>query len=316
MVTVEISKLKGIVVAKKANYYVVKIDLTHVESSLDNALNTDQNLRFLCTLRRRMMHNGMLVNVGDYVVIDSLDWHGSRAVIVELEPRISLLERPPVANITEIFVVLSVKNPDFYAEQASRFLLTAERSKVNVVLLLTKIDLISNDELMSLIDRVKGWGYEPLAVSAKTGKGIKQVIGQFQNSNLSVLCGPSGVGKSSLINLMIPSETIATGKLSRKLQRGRNTTRHVQLYSLKKQGALVADTPGFNMPNLEVDSLDLQFLFPELRSQLDVSNNCKFRDCLHCEEPGCRIEKSWERYPLYRKFLEENINSRRLFRED
>lgn len=311
----ETSTYKGRVVAKKANFYVVQIDVNHAHWSAKNVSQSDSYVRFLCTVRRRIIYSGTVIYVGDYVVIGSIDWQANRAIIINLEPRTSLLGRPPVANISEVVVVLSVKNPDFYVEQASRFLLIAERSKVKIGLILTKIDLISNQELILLIERLKGWGYTPLAVSIKTGEGVRKVIKQFENSNLSVLCGPSGVGKSSLINLIIPNEIIATGGLSKKLQRGKHTTRHVQLYSLK-EGSLVADTPGFNIPALDLESYDLQFLFPELRNQLESIDSCRFRDCLHCNEPGCIIDKDWERYPHYIKYLEENINFRRLSQED
>ncbi len=311
---VESSSLKGRVVAKKANYFIVQPDINSFKNFYHDDLIPNKNFRFLCTSRRRMIHFGMVVNVGDFVVLDSIDWKTNRAVIVELEPRTSFLSRPPVANVTQVVVVLSVKSPDFYVEQASRFLLTAERSKVNVGLILTKTDLISNEELNYLINRLSGWGYKPMVVSMKTGIGVKQIKDKFFNSNLSVLCGPSGVGKSSLINLMISDEIIATGNLSRKLQRGRHTTRNVQLYSLG-EGIFVADTPGFNRPDLQCDSLDLQFLFPEFRCQSEV-DNCRFRDCLHCDEPGCSFDKSWERYPQYRKLLDENIKSRHLSLED
>jgi len=118
--------------------------------------------------------------------------------------------------------------------------------------------------------------------------------------------GPSGVGKSSLINYLIPGKSIPVGDLSKKLKRGKHTTRHVELFSLGQE-SFIADTPGFNKPDFDIKPHSLGRLFPEIRSQLK-NKKCKFRNCLHLDEPGCIISRNWERYDTYRNFVKEMIN--------
>ena len=140
--------------------------------------------------------------------------------------------------------------------------------------------------------------------------GIDSLINHLKASKLAVLCGPSGTGKSSLLKYILPQQPITIGNLSGKLRRGRNTTRNVELYSLA-EGNFVADSPGFNRPELKVSAINLQALFPELRNQKTTAS-CKFRDCLHVDEPGCSVNTDWERYSHYIKLLGEIISSRRL----
>ena len=149
--------------------------------------------------------------------------------------------------------------------------------------------------------RLRGWGYDPLALSSATGAGIDALRQRLAAAQLSVLCGPSGVGKSSLLNQLRPDLQLRTAAVSGRLQRGRHTTRHVELFPLGPS-ARVADTPGFNRPDLPEDPQELGVLFPELRQQLDPWP-CRFRDCLHRGEPGCGVSTDWERYALYKLSL-------------
>ncbi len=295
------SPILGLVMALKANYYEVEIDIENLKLSVPSI---NKHSRFLCTSRSRLIHNGYSVNVGDRVWIDSIDWQLQRAVVTSVVPRKNLLVRPPVANVTEVVVALSLKEPAFVVDQACRFLLMAEHTHVNVHLLLTKIDLISSVYLAEQLFRFSKWGYKPLAISVKTGEGLDDLRELFSAANkLIVICGPSGVGKSSLLNTLESSISLKVGSLSRRLQRGRHTTRDVQLFPIGN-GSLIADTPGFNRADLQCEAMRLPMLFPEVRNQL-MDRMCKFRDCLHREEPGCIINKDWERYPLYRSYIDE-----------
>ena len=140
-------------------------------------------------------------------------------------------------------------------------------------------------------------------VSTQSGMGLEALRVQLASAPISVLCGPSGVGKSSLLNGLLPGLTLRVGAVSGRLQRGRHTTRHVELHAIAP-GARVADTPGFNRPELPDDVRNLEVLFPELRAQLE-QHPCRFRDCLHRDEPGCGVTRDWERYPMYRRAVEE-----------
>ena len=159
---------------------------------------------------------------------------------------------------------------------------------------------------------MQGWGYEPILVSTHSGLGLEQLRAQLANIPISVLCGPSGVGKSALLNGLLPGLALRVGALSGRLQRGRHTTRHVELHEFA-HGSRVADTPGFNRPELPDDVSNLEVLFPELRAQL-AQHPCRFRDCLHRDEPGCGVTRDWERYPMYRRAVEELMDVSRPFR--
>ena len=142
--------------------------------------------------------------------------------------------------------------------------------------------------------------------------GLDELRAQLSTVPISVLCGPSGVGKSSLLNGLLPGLALRVGAVSGRLQRGRHTTRHVELHAFSP-GCRVADTPGFNRPDLPNDVSNLEVLFPELRVQLE-HHPCRFRDCLHRDEPGCGVTRDWERYPMYRKAVEELLEINRSFR--
>ena len=286
----------GIVVALQANYLEVELD----------AAPEGCPARLLCTRRSRLTHRGQEVNVGDRVRVDAIDANAARAVVSEVSPRQSWLTRPPVANVSLVVVALAVDQPAFDPDQASRFLLTAERTGLDVQLVLTKVDLVSAEALTQLCGRLRGWGYDPLPLSSESGSGIKVLQKRLQSTTLAVLCGPSGVGKSSVLNSLLPHLSLRVGAVSGRLQRGRHTTRHVELFPIGDE-ARVADTPGFNRPELPDDPHELGVLFPELRRQLDPWP-CRFRDCLHRGEPGCGVSKSWERYGLYIKALDEVVS--------
>ncbi|MFM1899716.1 MAG: putative GTPase engC [Cyanobacteriota bacterium] len=279
------------VVALQANYLEVELD------------DPEAGLRLLCTRRTRLAHRGAAVHVGDRVWVEAIDREHNRAVVAEVDPRSSWLTRPPVANVTAVVVALAVEQPAFDPDQASRFLLTAEQTGLQVHVLLSKCDLIPAEQQQALVERLRGWGYDPLAVSSRTGMGLEMLRSRLAQGSLSVLCGPSGVGKSSLLNGLIPGLELRVAAVSGRLQRGRHTTRHVELHTLPS-GARVADTPGFNRPELPGDVQNLEVLFPELRRHLE-DQPCRFRDCLHRGEPGCGIDQDWDRYPLYRRAVEE-----------
>lgn len=279
------------VVALQANYLEVELD------------DPEAGQRLLCTRRTRLAHRGAAVHVGDRVWVEAIDREHNRAVVAEVDPRSSWLTRPPVANVTAVVVALAVEQPAFDPDQASRFLLTAEQTGLEVHVLLSKCDLIPAEQQQALVERLRGWGYDALAVSSRTGMGLETLRSRLAQGSLSVLCGPSGVGKSSLLNGLIPGLELRVAAVSGRLQRGRHTTRHVELHTLPS-GARVADTPGFNRPELPGDVQNLEVLFPELRRRLEAQP-CRFRDCLHRGEPGCGIDQNWDRYPLYRRAVEE-----------
>ncbi len=299
------NKLKGVVVALKANFLIVEIDYKNFKNDSFDQLY--EKIRLLCTRRSKLDYQGLFIDVGDIVCVESIDYKNKIAVISEVEPRKSFLKRPAVANVTLVSICISVDEPLFDMEQTSRFLLTAECANIKPLIILTKIDLITKNDLVLYIDKFKSWGYDCIPVSIHNSQGIDSLIEQFRKTKLTVLAGPSGVGKTSLINYLIPAVSLPTSTVSKKLKRGTHTTRHVELFAIGN-GSLLADTPGFNRPEIVCEPSGFASLFPEFRTQL-AKSQCKFRNCLHRDEPGCLINKDLERYSFYRENLEEIINS-------
>lgn len=300
-------QLLGTVLAVQANFYTVQLD--EVGGEIREIGEQDSpHLPYppllLCTRRARLKKIGQDVMVGDRVIVEEPDWSGERGAIADVLPRQTQLDRPPIANVNQILLVFAVADPPLEPYQLSRFLVKAESSEVDVVLCLNKSDLVSAQAQQQISDRLSDWGYQPLLISVANQLNITQVA-SYLNNKITVIAGPSGVGKSSLINTLIPNANLRVGRVSGKLARGRHTTRHVELFELPN-GGLLADTPGFNQPDLDCTPEELVHCFPEARKRLAVAS-CRFSDCLHRDEPDCVVRGDWERYPHYLEFLTEAI---------
>jgi ribosome biogenesis GTPase len=289
------AELVGTVLAVQANYYRVQFDPASPQLE-------DIAPSLLCTRRTRLKKIGQQVMVGDRVIVEEPDWAGNRGAISEVLPRSSLLDRPAIANVNQILLVFAVADPPLEPYQLSRFLTKAESTDVDVKLCLNKCDLISEDEQSEIAERIGNWGYQPIFFSVSQGINLS-VLAECLNDKITVLAGASGVGKSSLINTLIPNANLRVGEVSGKLSRGRHTTRHVELFELPN-GGLLADTPGFNQPDLDCLPEELIHYFPEARAKL-ASGNCRFGNCLHRDEPDCVVRGEWERYEHYLEFVEE-----------
>jgi ribosome biogenesis GTPase / thiamine phosphate phosphatase len=283
--------LWGTVLAVQANYYRVRL------ASADWPVS-----ELLCIRRSRLKKTGQQVMVGDQVGIEEPDWAGQRGAIAQVLPRQTRLGRPPVANANQLLLVFALAEPDLDPYQLSRFLVTAESTDLEVALCLSKQDLVEPAQCQSWCDRIKQWGYRPILVSLALEQGLTVLAQQLQNK-LTVISGPSGVGKSSLINYLIPSLNLSTGAVSDRGGKGRHTTRHVELFELTA-GGLLADTPGFNQPALLGSAVELAACFPEIGQRL-AQASCQFNNCLHRDEPDCAVRGDWERYPHYLEFLAE-----------
>ena len=299
----------GTVIAIQANYYWVRLDQFPTTP-------------LLCTRRTRLKKIGQKVMVGDRVKVElpgsllplpkqahaSVDFanlaEGDLGAIAKLYPRRSVLARPPVANAEQICLVFSLADPPLDVWQLSRFLVQAEATGLKTILCLNKRDLVDSTAIAAWQDRLQGWGYDPFLVSVHSGEGIGNLRHRLEQGT-SLMAGPSGVGKSSLINALVPGVEQRVKQVSGKLRKGRHTTRHVELFTLPN-GGLLADTPGFNQPDLVIDAAQLIQLFPEVRHQV-ATQTCFFKDCLHRGEPDCAVGSTWERYEHYLTFLEEAL---------
>ncbi|MBW4470477.1 MAG: small ribosomal subunit biogenesis GTPase RsgA [Stenomitos rutilans HA7619-LM2] len=302
--------LLGTVLAVQANYYHVKLEGVGIGSRESKAGREGERtqptlpLMLLCTRRSRLKKIGQRVMVGDQVEVEEPDWEGGRGAIAQVLPRRSSLDRPPVANADQLLLVFALVDPMLDPYQLSHFLVKAETTQLKVCLCLNKSDLATTDEREYWCARLQQWGYAPILMSVQQAIGLAAVEAQL-GDRVTIVSGPSGVGKSSLINWLVPHSDLRVAAVSGKLGRGRHTTRHVELFELPT-GGLLADTPGFNQPDLDCTPEALATYFPEARSRLALAN-CQFSDCLHRDEPNCVVRGDWERYEHYLSFLDEAI---------
>jgi len=289
------SKYLGLVTKKFNEYFLV--DLKNEENSGNSEI-------FLCKVKKSINFKDQLIYVGDEVAIEKIDFKSKRAVITSLKKRKTLLVRPSVANISNIYVTFSVEDPELNLSQVNKFLISAESMEVEVSLILTKCDLISDKRRSYLLDKFEKWGYQVITLNLQKSDCFKNLLAELKQKECSIFMGPSGVGKTTLLNMIIPGLQNSTASVSNKIKRGKNTTRNVELFSISNQSYIV-DTPGFNMQPLEVDIRLLPNLYSEIYKQIiDKGIKCKFRNCLHVHDEGCNLNKSFERYSFYKEMIE------------
>ena len=300
-------KVKGLVIKKFSDFYLVQIKQNE---------NFEFNKKFLCKIKKTLNFSNQFVFVGDEVILNQIDLKNKRAIIESLVKRVNLLERPSVANISNIYIIISVEEPKLNLSQVNKFLLSAELMGVEVVLVLTKCDLITEQKRLFLIDKFQKWGYRPITLNLNNPDNFKIFLTQLKKKKCSIFVGPSGVGKTTLLNRIIPGLDNTTAPVSSKIKRGKNTTRNVELFSLSSKSYIV-DTPGFNMQKLEIDIEELPNLYPEISQQvIDQGIKCKFRNCLHINDDGCNLNKNFERYTFYKEMIESSKSHYYLIRGD
>lgn len=235
-----------------------------------------------CRARGKLRLGEISPLVGDRVLVT--DIASGKGVLSEILPRKNFFVRPAVANLDQMVIIASEAIPVTDPFLIDRLIAIAELRDCDALIVINKCDIESPRNLASMY---KGAGYRTVIVSAVTGEGIEELAGEIKG-RVSVFTGNSGVGKSSILNALEPGLRIPTGEVSRKLGRGRHTTRHVELFKLKN-GAIVADTPGFASFDAQEELLDkdrLQFGFREF---LPYVEKCRFRDCRHIKESGCAV---------------------------
>jgi len=291
------NKHLGLVTKKFNDFFLVDIK---------NQKNSGNSDKFLCKVRKSINFKNQLIYVGDKVLIENIDLKSKRATITSLKKRKNLLVRPSVANISNIYITFSVEEPALNLSQVNRFLISAESMGVEVSLILTKCDLISDARRSFLIEKFEKWGYQVITLKTEKSDYFNNLLVELKQKECSIFMGPSGVGKTTLLNKIIPGLQNSTATVSNKIKRGKNTTRNVELFSIANQSYIV-DTPGFNMQPLEVNFRLIPNLYPEIYKQvIEEEIKCKFRNCLHLNDEGCNLNKSFERYSFYKEMIESS----------
>lgn len=253
-----------------------------------------------CKLREVLKKQGEKPLVGDYVLFES-------NAISDIFPRTNFIPRPAVANVDQVVIVSALKNPELSFSQLNRYVAFAEYYGQEAVLCFNKEDLVEEDALLDEVKSIySGLGYKLVFTSAKEKFGLEQFLEVLEGKN-SVLCGSSGVGKSSLINSVCPNVVLRTKEISDRTLKGTHTTRHSEIIQISKDTRII-DTPGFS--NLKFEFLlpqNVDMLFREMRS---LREYCKFPDCLHISEVGCSVLENLDkihpsRYESYLEFVEE-----------
>lgn len=254
----------------------------------------------VCKVREVLKKRKEKIYVGDFVEFDN-------GVITEIIPRKNYIARPSVANIDQIIIVSALKEPDLKLSQLDRYIALAHYYNIPAKLCFNKNDLKWDKHLKEKISRIYGTlGFEIVYTSATEHNGIK-AFERLLKDKTSVLCGNSGVGKSSLINAINPDLHLKTKAVSDKLGRGTHTTRHCEIIKLNDSSRIV-DTPGFS--NVKFDFImpaDVDLLFDDIKIYRD---KCKYSDCLHIHEDGCNVLANIDkidssRYESYLTFVEE-----------
>lgn len=252
---------------------------------------------------------------GDFVEIAILDEDKKLGNIERILPRKNVLIRPAVANVDQALVIFALASPRPNFNLLDRFLVMMEKQQIPSIILFNKKDLVSEDEVGRMRAQYAGCGYRTEFISAARRDGTELVRSLLKGKTTTV-AGPSGVGKSSLINLLQKELLMETGAVSEKIERGRHTTRHTELLYVE-ENTYILDTPGFSSVDLiGVEKEELGGCFPEIRKR---EGQCRFVGCAHLSEPDCAVREalaegliSRSRYENYRLFYEE-LKARRKY---
>mgnify|MGYP000928637498 CR=1 FL=1 len=289
--------LEGIIIKGLGGFYYVKTSEGIIESRARGVFREDD----------------VTPLIGDRVKIKISEEDGT-GYIVEINERKTQLLRPPVANVTQAIVVMSVKNPNINTWLLDKFLLMVEYEGLDIVICINKYDL-DKDLCEGFKVIYEKAGYKVLLTSCKLDIGIDS-LKKYLYGNISVFAGPSGVGKSSLLNMVDDRLNLETASISNKTKRGKHTTRHIELLEIDDT-SYILDTPGFSSLNLDFIK-DGSFVKRNFREINKYGKECRFLTCLHDKEPNCAVKEKVEegiidegRYNNYLLLLNEVRNMRR-----
>jgi len=258
-------------------------------------------------------HKNIQPKVGDFVIFNEDS-------IIDIKDRSNDLYRPFIANVDQALLVNSAKQPDFSFLLLDKFLTIIEANNIKPIIIITKVDLMSEEELNKLKSKLNYYEkfYKVIYFSSKTKEGLTEVL-DISRDKVNVLSGQTGAGKSSLLNTINPELNIETNEISKALGRGKHTTRHVELISFGE--GFIADTPGFSkLEFVDFQADEIRYYFPDF---FELAKGCRFYECTHIHEPGCRIieavnkgEILRERYDDYKFIFNEIKLQKPRYRRD
>lgn len=288
--------MKGKIIKGIAGFYYVNV----VESGL-----------YECKAKGIFRKEKIKPMVGDEVEIEVLDETEKTGNIERILPRRNELLRPAVANIDQVLVIFAVTDPKPHFNLLDRFLVMMERKEIPVVLCFNKKDLAEPEAVGELRAIYSACGYPLLLASALTGECLDE-IREVLRGKTTAVAGPSGVGKSSLINFLQPEARMETGSISRKIARGKHTTRHSELIYIE-ENSYIMDTPGFS--SLYVNDLEKEELKEYFREFVPFEGHCRFHGCSHVHEPGCAVKEAVEEGRIHRIRYEDYLEMYRELKE-
>ncbi len=267
-----------------------------------------------CKARGLLRKQNIKPLIGDNVTIDILQNQAFKGNIIDILNRKNQLIRPTVANIEQVMIVFSVSSPKPNLNLLDRFIILIEKENIPISICFNKIDTLPFEEIEKMKMVYENIGYEVYLTSTENGAGLKALSAALAGKT-TVFAGPSGVGKSSILNTMQDEVTMETGEISQKSQRGKHTTRHAQLICYDET-SYVVDTPGFSSLYIEdITESDLKKFFVEFS---EYSNECRFLSCNHINEPDCAVKRAIDnnniaqsRYDNYCIIYDELKNLRR-----
>ena len=271
----EDNKLKGKIIKGIAGFYYIDVP---------------ENGIFECKAKGLFRNKGIKPLVGDNVIIDVIDPENKKGNIITIEERKNELIRPAVSNIDQAMLVFALKKPNPNLNLLDKFLVMMEFQNIDTIICFNKLDIADDEFVNHLTEIYTKAGYKVILASATNEHGIDEVRKILKNKT-TVFAGPSGVGKSSMLNALTEDYTMETGSVSEKIGRGKHTTRHSQIFRID-ENSYVFDTPGFSslfVPGMTKEKLE--DCFPEFAHH---KNSCRFVGCAHVNEPDCAVKEALE----------------------
>lgn len=264
--------MKGKIIENISNIYKVKI----------------KDKIYTTTARGKLKKNEITPVVGDYVKVTVEDEKNKIAVIEKIEDRKNYIKRPKIANITQIILVLSSKNPKPDLLMLDKQLAFAEYIGIKAIIVLNKTDLDKSEEFRKIKNIYNQIGYTVVLTEAKNGIGIEE-LKKYLEGNINAFSGNSGVGKSTLINKLFDREMTLEGEISKKNKKGKNTTTAIKLYEINNN-TYIADTPGF--ATFDICEIESKELYKYFREFPQYEKDCEFIGCTHIKEKECGIKNA------------------------